>query len=144
MQVKLSQRSAALLAGVISPRCCPLVLLGLRQPVRGRRLADCRVTLCLLLRLLVLSALSGRVSQPLLVEASEAVDVDQVVVPGFVLVGMKYNVRKQSMVLSFNFKSGSPMVAVEKMKQTANYSAGPVDSPGHSWEDTVLQIPAVE
>lgn len=95
-----SQRSAALLAGVISPRCCPLVLLALCQRVRSFCLGGCRVRLCLRLSLLILSTLTRRVFQPLLVEASKTTDVDQVVVSGFVLMPMekgrmKRNMRKQ-------------------------------------------------
>lgn len=36
------------------------------------------------------------------------------------------------------------MIGVEKVKLKANYSAVNIDSPDHSWEDTVPQIPAVE
>lgn len=71
-----SQRSTVLPAGVISPRCCSLVLLALSQLVQSVCPGGCRVRLCLQLCLLILSALSRCVLQPLLVEASKTIDVD--------------------------------------------------------------------
>lgn len=59
--------------------------LALSQSICSFCYHDCRVHLWLHLCLLILSALSRRVSQPLLVEAAKTIDVDQVVVSGLVL-----------------------------------------------------------
>lgn len=82
------QSSAALLVLVtrmISPCCCFLVPLDLRLSICSFCFQHCSVRLRLQLCLLVLSALSRHVSQPLLVVTTETIDLDQVVVSGLVL-----------------------------------------------------------
>lgn len=84
----LLQSSAAhlvIFTRIISPCCCSLVSLGFCQTIFSFCFQPCSVRSHLLLRLLVLSALSRHVSQPLLVVTTEPINLDQVVVSGLVL-----------------------------------------------------------
>lgn len=91
----LLQSSAArfvLVTRIESPRCCFLVSL---ESICSFCFQRCSVHLRLQPRLLILSALSRHVSQPLLVVTTETIDLDQVVVSGLVLGLMENKVAKR-------------------------------------------------